>query len=75
MLGVGSGTLLLGVTSEWLIPMTEFPGRRVMEWALLLPLAFLGYIIIMVYVEMFEYSGPVQSQLRQWFGWDSFQDY
>ena len=64
MLGVGSGTLLLGVSSGWLISMTEFPGRRVMEWALLLPLAFPGYIIAMVYVELLEYSGPVQSQLR-----------
>ena len=46
-----------------------------MEWALLLPLAFPGYIIAMVYVELLEYSGPVQSQLRLWFGWNSFQDY
>ena len=75
MLGVGSGTLLLGVSAGWLISMTEFPGRRVMEWALLLPLAFPGYIIAMVYVELLEYSGPVQSQLRLWFGWNSFQDY
>jgi iron(III) transport system permease protein len=75
MLGVGSGTLLLGVSSGWLISMTEFPGRRVMEWALLLPLAFPGYIIAMVYVELLEYSGPVQSQLRLWFGWKNFQDY
>ena len=50
MLGVGSGTLLLGVSTGWLISMTEFPGRRIMEWALLLPLAFPGYIIAMVYV-------------------------
>ena len=46
-----------------------------MEWALLLPLALPGYIIAMVYVELLEYSGPVQSQLRSWFGWNSFQDY
>ena len=65
MLGVGSGTLLLGVSSGWLIPITKFPGRCVMEWALLLPLTFPGDIIAMVYVELFEYSGPVQSQLRQ----------
>ena len=75
MLGVGSGTLLLGVSSGWLISMTEFPGRRIMEWALLLPLAFPGYIIAMVYVELLEYSGPVQAQIRLWFGWHNFQDY
>jgi len=64
MVGVGSGTLFLGVSTSWLISMTEFPGRRMMEWALLLPLAFPGYIIAMVYVELLEYSGPVQAQLR-----------
>ena len=75
MLGVGSGTLLLGVSTGWLISMTEFPGRRVMEWALLLPLAFPGYIIAMVYVELLEFSGPVQEQLRSWFGWQNYMDY
>ena len=75
MLGVGSGTLLLGVSTSWLISMTEFPGRRMLEWGLLLPLAFPGYIIAMVYVELLEYSGPVQAQIRLWFGWNNFQDY
>ena len=75
MLGVGSGTLLLGVSTGWLISMTEFPGRRMMEWALLLPLAFPGYIIAMVYVELLEFSGPVQEQLRLWFGWQDYMDY
>ena len=75
MVGVGSGTLFLGVSTSWLISMTEFPGRRMMEWALLLPLAFPGYIIAMVYVELLEYSGPVQAQLRLWFGWQNSQNY
>ena len=75
MLCVGSGTLLLGVSTGWLISMTEFPGRRMMEWALLLPLAFPGYIIAMVYVELLEFSGPVQEQLRLWFGWQDYMDY
>ena len=52
MLGVGSRTLLLGVSSGWLISMTEFYGRCVMEWVLLLPLAFPGYIIAIVYEEL-----------------------
>jgi iron(III) transport system permease protein len=46
-----------------------------LEWGLLLPLAFPGYIIAMVYVELLEYSGPVQAQIRLWFGWNNFQDY
>ena len=75
MLGVGSGTFLIGVSTGWLISMTEFPGRRMMEWALLLPLAFPGYIIAMVYVELLEFSGPVQEQFRLWFGWQNYMDY
>ena len=75
MRDVGSGTLLLGVSTGWLISMTEFPGRRMMEWALLLPLAFPGYIIAMVYVEILEFSRPVQEQLLLWFGWQNYMDY
>ena len=39
MMGVGVGVLLLGVPTAWLVSLCEFPGRRVFEWALLLPLA------------------------------------
>ena len=55
--------------------MQEFPGRRVLEWALLLPMAFPGYVLAIVYVEVFEYAGPVQSLLRDVFGWRSPRDY
>ena len=39
MLGVGAGTLVLGVSTAWLTAMCEFPGRRFFTWALLLPMA------------------------------------
>ena len=69
MLGVGVGTLVLGVSTAWLTTSCEFPGRRFFDWALLLPLAFPAYIIAYTYTGMFEYAGPVQSVLREWFGW------
>jgi len=74
-LGVGTGTFLIGVGAGWLVGMLEFPGRRVLEWALLLPLAFPGYVLAIVYTEVFEYAGPVQAMLREVFEWHSPRDY
>ncbi|MCH8182892.1 MAG: iron ABC transporter permease [Proteobacteria bacterium] len=69
MLGVGLATLFTGVLTAWLVTTCRFPGRRVFEWALLLPLAVPSYAIAFTYAGMFEFAGPVQSALREWFGW------
>ena len=74
MLGVGSGTLLLGVSAAWLTAMCDFPGRRFFSWALLLPMAMPAYIIAYTYTGMLDYAGPVQTLLRDSFGW-GFGDY
>ena len=68
MLGVGLGVSLLGTALGALIALTEFPGRRVFAWLLLLPLAMPGYVLATVVISLFDYAGPVASQLRQW-GW------
>ena len=44
-LGVGIGVLLIGVSTAWLTSMCDFPGRRWLSWALLLPMAIPAYII------------------------------
>ncbi len=75
MLGVGSGAFLLGVSTAWLVTLCRFPGRGWFEWALLLPLAMPSYIIAFVYTDILEYAGPVQSLLRDLFGWQSPRDY
>ena len=75
MLGVGLGTLLIGTAAAWLVSLHEFPGRRVFEWALLLPLAMPAYIIAYVYTDLLEFAGPVQTLLRGAFGWRSGRDY
>lgn len=74
MLGVSAGVLSIGVTTAWLTSLCDFPGRRVFSWALLLPLAVPAYIIAYTYTGMLEFEGPVQSQLRAWFGW-GYGDY
>tara|TARA_R110000787_G_scaffold86057_13_gene183448 strand:+ start:11506 stop:13233 length:1728 start_codon:yes stop_codon:yes gene_type:complete len=73
--GVGVGTILIGVTTGWLVTMCQFPGRRIFEWALLLPLAVPSYILAFVATDMLEFSGPLQGAFRDMFGWRTMQDY
>ena len=69
MLGVGFGTLLIGVGTAWLVVMCRFPGRRIFEWALLLPLAVPTYVIAYAYTDFLQFAGPLQSWLREVFEW------
>ncbi len=75
MLGVGVGVLLVGVGTAWLVTMCHFPGVRIFEWALLLPLAAPAYLLAYTYTDWLEYFGPVQTGLRAAFGWQSATDY
>jgi iron(III) transport system permease protein len=74
MLGVGLGTLVIGVGCAWLTSVCVFPGKKLFAWALLLPLAFPGYIIAYTYTGMFDFAGPVQTWIRETTGW-GYQDY
>lgn len=75
MLGVSIGVLAIGVGTAWLVTMCSFPGSFIFEWALLLPLAAPAYLLAYVYTELLEFYGPVQSTLREIFGWSSVRDY
>ena len=75
MTGVGFLTFLIGTSTGWLITMHRFPGRKVLQWLLLLPLAMPTYIIAYTYVDVFEYAGPFQSALREFAGWRTQSDY
>jgi iron(III) transport system permease protein len=75
MAGVGTLTFIIGTGTAWLITMCRFPGRRVFQWLLLVPLAMPTYIIAFTYVDIFDYAGPVQSALRALFGWRLKADY
>ena len=67
-LGVGLGTAILGVSLAWLTAVCEFPGRRFFSWALLLPLAIPAYVTGFVAIGLLDFTGPLQTQLRAWFG-------
>ena len=75
MLGVGTGVLIIGVGTAWLVTMCQFPGSRLFEWSLLLPLAAPAYLLAYTYTDMLDFYGPVQTFLRQLFGWSSVGDY
>ncbi|MGE5522634.1 MAG: ABC transporter permease [Rhodospirillaceae bacterium] len=69
MAGVGAGVVLGGVATAWLTTMCRFPGRRMFEWALLLPMAMPAYVMAYAYTDFLQFSGPVQSMLREAMGW------
>ena len=60
MLGNGIGVFVIGTSTAWLVATSEFPGRRLFEWALLLPLAVPAYIVAFVYTDILEFAGPIQ---------------
>ena len=62
----GGLSLLLGVTTGWLVGACQFRGRATLSWLLMLPLASPAYIVAYVYTDLLEVSGPVQTMLRSW---------
>ncbi len=74
-LGTGALAAVMGSGAAWLVCMYDFPGRRLLQWLLLLPLAVPAYIGAYALADFLDYSGPVQIALRGWFGWESARDY
>ena len=64
ILGVGTGTFILGVSLAWLTSVCDFPGRKFFTWALFLPMAVTTYVLAFTFIGLFDYAGPVQSFLR-----------
>ncbi len=71
ILGATVATLasVLGVACAWQIERYEFPGRRVLSWALLLPMAMPAYVAAYALTDYLQFSGPLQTALRTRFGW------
>lgn len=62
-------SLVIGISTAWLVTMTEFSGRRLIEIALVLPFAFPAYVLAYAYTHLLDHPGIVQSTLRATFGW------
>ncbi len=71
--GLAAGTL--GLVSAWLTTHFDFPGRRLFDWALILPLAVPTYLAAYSYVEFLDFTGPVQQALRALNGAQTIRDY
>ncbi len=68
LVGVAVGVVVLGVSLAWLTALCEFPGRRWLDWALMLPFAIPAYVLAFVFIGLLDFAGPVQTLLREWFG-------
>jgi len=69
MIGVGTGVFIIGVGTAWLVTMCNFPGSKIFEWLLILPMAVPAYLMAYSYTDFFTYTGPAQALLRDITGW------
>ena len=67
-LGVSLGSLLLGIPTAWLTAVCSFPFKKTIVLMLILPMAMPAYIIAYTYTGLLDFSGPVQSELRNFMG-------
>jgi len=72
---VAVATSIIGVTGAWLVVTFDFPMRKSFSWALVLPLAVPPYLAAYAFGEFFHYTGPVQSLVREIFGFQTIRDY
>ncbi len=65
-----TGAFGFGVTAAWLVVMYDYPGRRLFEWALALPLAAPAFALAYAYADLFDVAGPIRTAARLWLGSD-----
>ncbi|MGL4636426.1 MAG: ABC transporter permease [Beijerinckiaceae bacterium] len=75
VLGVLALALLTGAAAGWVVATYDFPGRRWISWALVLPIAIPTYIAAYSYVEAFDFFGPLQTLLRTLIGYRLKSEY
>ncbi|MEY8205589.1 MAG: iron ABC transporter permease [Bermanella sp.] len=66
---------LFAIAPAWWCARYEFKGRNILQWAMVFPLAIPAYISGYIYTEALDYAGPIQTSLREFFGWQSPRDY
>jgi iron(III) transport system permease protein len=71
---VALGTLFVGTTTAGLVVLADFPGRRLFEVLLVLPLAMPSYVLAYAYTHLLDHPGIVQTTLRDVTGWGA-RDY
>lgn len=71
VLGVTSIVLAVGTVTAWIVTTYNFPGKRLFEWALILPLAIPPYILAYTFTGLFDPFGDANNLARSLFGMDS----
>ena len=74
LVGTGALSSLIGIGSAWLVSYCEFAGRRMWQLLLILPFTIPPYLAAYIYADLGDFSGPIQSALRAFWGWQA-QDY
>lgn len=69
--GVALIVTFIGVGCAWAVTAWDFPGRRILSWALLLPLAMPTYIVAFAWLDLLHPIGPLQTAIRWLLGYDS----
>ena len=64
VIGVLFFAFILGTTSAWLVTSYQFPGKDLLEWALILPLAIPSYILAYTFTGLFDTYGTVNIMMR-----------
>jgi len=64
MLNVAIGVSVLGIGFAWLSAHCDYPGRRILDWALVLPLAMPTYVVAFAWIGVLDYSAPLQTSWR-----------
>ena len=67
-------TAAIGIGMGWLTAACEYPGRKFFTWALTLPMAVPPYVFAFVYLGLLDFTGPVQTSIRQAFPGAGFVD-
>ncbi|MEO0445574.1 MAG: iron ABC transporter permease [Verrucomicrobiota bacterium] len=64
--------VLLAIPSAWVVSTNDFPGRRIFEWALVLPLALPTYVAGIVYYELVDALTPFLVSVKRGWGFDAY---
>ncbi|NEN75086.1 iron ABC transporter permease [Pelistega sp. NLN82] len=75
LIGVAIVVGLVGTGSAWLTSAYHFPTRKVLMWALLLPLAVPTYIMAFAYLDLLHPLGPIQGVIRELLGYSSPREF
>lgn len=72
---LGILTIVIGVSLAWLVSAYDFPMKGFLKWGLILPLSIPAYIGAYAYHGLLNYTGIIQTTLRNSFGIQVNQKY